>query len=113
MRTGGRKAPLFQREHRMKRKTNVQIVKDIMENSRYGALAQVFVMDALHKFSDAVAESELKDYPPGSFVAPEAWIGVAKEIKNKLERTDENPQLVKAVRDDNDDVPEQIEKRGF
>lgn len=68
----------------MKRKTNESIVRDIMRNSRFGALSQVFVMDALQKLADAVAASKPKDYPKNSFVHPEAWIGVAKEIQEKL-----------------------------
>jgi hypothetical protein len=71
-----------------KRKTNIEIVNDIMNFSRYGALAQVFVMDALLKMSEAVAKSTPKDYPKNNFIHPEAWIGVAKEIKAKLEIED-------------------------
>jgi len=67
-----------------KNKTNVQIVKGIMENSQYGALSQLFVMDALHKFSKSVSESSEKDYPKNGFISAQAWIGVAKEINDKL-----------------------------
>lgn len=68
-----------------KRKTNVQIVTDIMNNSEYGALAQLFVMDALTKMSKTISKTQVSDYPPDGFVAPESWIGVAKEIRKKLE----------------------------
>ena len=70
----------------MKRKTNTEIVTEIMEYSMYGALSQMFVIDALSKFADTVAKSKPKDYPKNSFINGEAWIGVAKEIKSKLER---------------------------
>lgn len=70
-------------------KTNVQIVNEIMNYSMYGALSQIFVMDALAKFSEAVIASDPADYPANSMISAEAWIGVAKEIKEKLERPDE------------------------
>jgi hypothetical protein len=66
-------------------KTNVQVVKDIMEHSSYGGLSQLFVMDALHKLSKAVASSTPEEYGDKSIIDPEAWIGVAKEIQRKLE----------------------------
>jgi hypothetical protein len=69
----------------MNGKTNVQLVKEIMENSKYGALAQMFVMDALLKWSDIVSKSKPDDYKD-SFVHGESWIAVAKEIKAKLAR---------------------------
>jgi hypothetical protein len=70
----------------MKHKTNVEAVVDLMEWSKYGALAQVFVIDALVKQAARVANA-----PPGAiedngFIAPEAWRGVAREIAEKLER---------------------------
>ncbi len=67
-----------------KNKTNIEKVKDMMQFSEYGALAQMFVMDALHKQAKIVAESKLEDYPENCFVNPESWIGVAKEIQEKL-----------------------------
>ena len=69
-----------------KRKTNVQTITDIMEFSSFGALAQVFVMDALAKAAERVASA-----PPEAFenwdnqlIAPEMWRGVAEEIRLKL-----------------------------
>lgn len=68
----------------MKRKTNVQIIKFIMENSRYGALSQMFVIDCLSKFADAVSKSKPSEYE-NCGVHPQSWIGVAKEIKDILD----------------------------
>jgi hypothetical protein len=69
-----------------KRKTNVEIVVDLMEFSKYGPLAQIFVIDALVKVSERVAEARLDEIDGGSFLSPEAWQGVAREIREKLER---------------------------
>jgi hypothetical protein len=72
----------------MNHPTNVEVITEIMEFSRYGALAQMFVMDALSKQARAVA-----DAPPEAFegdgwklVNPQAWRGVAREIAGKLDK---------------------------
>lgn len=64
--------------------TNVEFVTRIMEFSNYGALAQIFVIEALRRWSDLVAESDPAkcDSP---MISGHAWVGVAKEIKAKLE----------------------------
>ncbi|WP_441459821.1 hypothetical protein [Burkholderia thailandensis] len=69
--------------------TNLECVTDIMEFSRYGALAQAFVMDALTKHAALVAampfdvlQQKLGDHP---MVSARAWHGVAQEIHDKLE----------------------------
>ncbi|MDN8037889.1 MULTISPECIES: hypothetical protein [Burkholderia cepacia complex] len=69
--------------------TNLECVTDIMEFSRYGALAQAFVMDALSKQAERVAKlppDELqKQLGDRSLVSARAWHGVAEEIHMKLE----------------------------
>jgi hypothetical protein len=69
-----------------KRKTNVQTVKAIMEFSNYGALAQVFVMEAVGQAAERVAKLKPEDLPDlaGGFISAEAWVGVAQEIQTKL-----------------------------
>ncbi|WP_166296872.1 hypothetical protein [Bradyrhizobium sp. 2S1] len=39
-----------------KAKTNVQFVRDLMEHSQFGAMTQLFVLDALDKWSGMVAK---------------------------------------------------------
>lgn len=68
-----------------KRKTNVQLVQEIMTYSSYGVLAQLFVIDALTKMSEAVAKADPDKITRESFVNGRAWTGVAKEIKMKLD----------------------------
>jgi len=65
--------------------TNTQFVKRLMEDSAFGPLAQIFVMDALLQRSDIVAAADPNDPVfNNSFMSGPAWIGVAKEIKEKL-----------------------------
>jgi hypothetical protein len=63
--------------------TNIEKVTHIMTYSDYGALAQLFVMDALHKWSGIIAEASPDQFANG-FVDGEAWIGVAREIQRLL-----------------------------
>jgi len=74
--------------------TNIEKVHHIMSYSRYGALAQMFVMDALHKWSDIIGKASPEQVDNG-FVNPEAWIGVAREIQNALKSalTIDDPEL--------------------
>ncbi len=64
--------------------SNIEKVQHIMSYSRYGALAQLFVMDALHKWTGIITKASPAQFDNG-LVNPEAWIGVAREIQNKLQ----------------------------
>ena len=44
-----------------------------MAFSKYGPLAEVFIIDAIAKFAAAVAASNPADYPEHGFVAPADW----------------------------------------
>lgn len=67
-----------------KRKTNTAFVRDLMEHSAYGPLAQLFVIEALHKWSGHVAKADPADLD-NPLISGAAWVGVAKEIHAKLE----------------------------
>lgn len=68
-----------------KRKTNIQIVKSIMEHSNYGALAQAFVIEAISRYAQECSVINPKDYNENSFINMEAWKGCAIEIQEKLD----------------------------
>ncbi|WFU52249.1 hypothetical protein QA639_21310 [Bradyrhizobium pachyrhizi] len=67
-----------------KRQDNISFVRDLMNHSQFGPLAQLFVLDALSKWADKVAEAD-----PAAIESPmisgAAWVGVAKEIKGKID----------------------------
>jgi len=70
-------------EQAVQQMTNVEFVADIMEFSRYGALAQAFVIDALQRHAERIAAANPKDLDsPG--LCGNAWVGVAREIRTKL-----------------------------
>lgn len=66
-----------------KPQTNVEFVTNLMEFSRYGALAQIFVLDALDKWSKKISECEPAQVD-SAMINGQAWVGVAKEIQEKL-----------------------------
>lgn len=66
------------------RLTNEQVVRDIMNYSRYGGLIQAFVMEALSSYSQHWAKANPDDFSKDSFVNMDAWIGCAKEVVEKL-----------------------------
>lgn len=63
--------------------SNTQFVDNLMNFSRRGALAQLFVLEALRYYSEAVLASE--DWGPQHFISHRAWKDVAAEIKAKLD----------------------------
>lgn len=67
-----------------KPKTNLSIVTDIMDFSRYGALSQAFVMVALESYSAAVAAGT-EDEVSNGLIPSGVWKGVAEEVLGKLE----------------------------
>jgi hypothetical protein len=64
--------------------SNIEKIHHIMSYSRYGALAQMFVMDALHKWTDIISKASPEQIDNG-FIDGEAWIGVAREIQAALQ----------------------------
>lgn len=65
--------------------TNLECLTDIMTFSRYGALAQAFVMDALSQHAAHVAQTPLDALQVNPMISARAWHGVAQEIHTKLE----------------------------
>lgn len=71
-----------------KHMTNKQLVGKMMDFSQYGALAQIFIMDAIGKQAKRIAETPIEEvrkaFGENSMIHPDAWHGVAKEIMEKL-----------------------------
>jgi len=55
-----------------------------MTFSKYGALAEAFVMTALRQAARGTAKADPAKYD-SPFVSGKAWVGVAKEVSEKLE----------------------------
>lgn len=69
------------------RRTNIEAVVDLMEYSQFGALAQIFVVDALGKQAKRVADAPEEAFAgmKDGMIHPKAWQGVAREIEKKLD----------------------------
>lgn len=66
-----------------KKKTNVAFVKAAMENSRFGAMKQTFIIAALSAYSkEVMANAELN--PMKGFVDNELWQAIACELNTDL-----------------------------
>ncbi|OXI73724.1 hypothetical protein AB9075_07200 [Burkholderia thailandensis] len=65
--------------------TNLECLTDIMTFSRYGALAQAFVMDAPSQHAARVAQTPLDALEVNPMISARAWRGVAQEVHTKLE----------------------------
>jgi hypothetical protein len=61
-----------------KPKTNIQLVRHIMEYSATGALKQAFVIEALYQYSQQILDDK-EAWPQNSFVSQEAWQTCAEE----------------------------------
>ncbi len=63
--------------------TNEEFVSDLMNYSSFGALCQVFVIEAIRRYADQVAAADpaAVDTP---FMRGDVWVGLAKEIQAKV-----------------------------
>ena len=73
--------------------TNVDFVVDVMSYSNYGGLVQSFIMQGIEAYCNQVIDAEeellqndkdLKEQGKMPFIAIDAWVGCAKELKEKL-----------------------------
>lgn len=75
-------------------KNNEELVVDMMNFSPYGGLSQIFIMEAIRRYTEEVIEAEeelleqeRRDEEEGkvSIVSTEGWIGVAKDLKKRMD----------------------------
>ncbi|WP_339534753.1 hypothetical protein [Pseudomonas hunanensis] len=66
--------------------TNVDVLVELMEYSKFGPLAQMFIIDTVARKARAVADADPATVAwDGGLVSFEAWQGVAREIADKLD----------------------------
>ena len=65
--------------------TNVEFVTELMQFSRYGALAQLFVVDANMKHAEAVAAADDPNAFSNGLIHGPTWVDCAKDIKRQLD----------------------------
>lgn len=64
--------------------TNEEKVHYMMRFSKYGALRQMFIMEALRQYSQLVIDAGAEHFDSG-FINGEAWVGVAGETLKDLD----------------------------
>ena len=74
-----------------KNTTNVEFVRSIMEFSNHGALAQVFVIEAIRNYCENVL-ADTSVWPDTSLINQAAWKAIAYEIQMKANSKYANPQ---------------------
>lgn len=67
-----------------KRKTNLDLVKNLMEVSPQGALSQMFVVEAISRYCDEVIAYEIKEEDERHIINPHAWKACAEDIKKRM-----------------------------
>ncbi len=78
----------------MYRKTNVEFIADMMNFSDYGGLVQIFIIEAINQYAHLIVTEQLKNPAPG-LISDEAWLGVAREVKGRLENRGKEDKTVK------------------
>ena len=68
------------------RRSNVMKVRDLMEQSPYGALGQAFVIEAIRHYSEQVATSPAEQFEdnPKAFINPAVWQAIAKDVQERM-----------------------------
>ena len=79
-----------------KRKTNTEIVANFMDFGPTGPMGQMFVIDALRKFSDKIVaeEAQVLEEMKDGFVTGESWVATARALKAHLDaayKSNDNP----------------------
>ena len=70
---------------KVKHKTNIQVVNDLMTHSKQGALMQAFIIEAIAKYAELTKEAVGKpDWAPNSFISAGAWGACAEEALDAI-----------------------------
>jgi len=74
-------------------KTNTEFVFHMMEFSKSGPMMQLFIMDAIMKASNNVAEMPIEELRrqfefsgAANFINPDAWHAAATELDNEIKK---------------------------
>lgn len=86
---GKQQRELFEKQYSAYKRTkkakqsqsNTEFVAELMEFSRYGALSQLFVIEAIRRYAEEVAKAEPVD---SGLISGVAWKAVAEDIQTQL-----------------------------
>ncbi len=66
--------------------TNEDLVLDLLNRSPFGAMGQMFVVEAIRKYANALSSTPLPPTPPGSMFSNETWNQVALHVKSRCDK---------------------------
>ena len=64
--------------------SNELFVRNLMQFSPYGALAEVFVIEAIRHYAGMIASTPKPEEKEHAIVNPRAWHDIAEDITNKI-----------------------------
>lgn len=66
-------------------KSNAELVKEIMNHSEHGVVAEAFVIEAIRYYSEGVVKSKPNaSSSADSFISQELWISIAEDALSRL-----------------------------
>jgi len=63
--------------------SNIEFLTRVMDFSKYGALMQAFVIEAVNRYAEEMKDAEI---PENHFISPKAWKGCAKEFLEEFKK---------------------------
>ena len=70
---------------KVKHKTNVQLINDMMSDSKQGALMQAFLIEAIHAYAKQVKASKSNpEWAAQAFISWQSWGACAEEALDAI-----------------------------
>ncbi len=68
-----------------KLKSNEDLVLDLINFSKFGAMGQVFVMEAIQSYAKSVVDKGKPVDEPGAMFSAELWYDIASDVKARCD----------------------------
>ena len=68
-----------------KRLTNEEFISSLMSFSQYGAMTQVFVIEAVRYYAEQVSNTPVPEDDPRAIISPVLWHRIAVDIKKAMD----------------------------
>ena len=79
--------------------SNEMLVRDLMNYSDHGVLAQVFVVEAIRHYAAAIVSKNRPKEDNESFIDPAQWWDIAADTLNRIEENFNAPSAQEASND--------------
>jgi len=73
--------------------TNKEVINDLLDYSPYGALSQIFIIEAIRSYCKVVMANPMDEKSAAAtIISPAAWNGCAKNIHERMAAAYGNPR---------------------